>query len=100
MKGQVNDGNVHFSLQMTCEGPKYSFGVIGVSDRKLLVAAYEAKSCARLEQVLKVLEVQKLPPLVSGSSERPQHRGSLCTEFGLSVIAVVPALCLETLQKP
>lgn len=60
----MNDGNVHLSLQMTCEAPKYGFGVIGFSDRKLLVAAYEGKSCTSFEQVLKVLEVQKLSLLV------------------------------------
>lgn len=86
----MNDRNVYLSLQMTCEGSKY---------RELLVAAYERKSCTRFGQVLKVLEVQQLPALVSGSSERPQHRGSPCSQFGLSGIAVVPALYLEILQK-
>lgn len=47
-----------------------------------------------------MLDVQNLPSLVSGSSERPQHHGSPCTKFALSVIAVVPALYLEILEKP
>lgn len=38
-------------------------------------------------------------PSSSGSSKRPQHRGSPCTVFGLSVIAAVPALYLEIVQK-
>lgn len=95
----MSDGSVCLSLQMAHEGPKYSFGLRGVSDRKLLAAAYGGKSCTRFEQVLKVLEVQKLLPLVSGSSERPQHCGSPCTELGLPVSAVVPALYPEILQK-
>lgn len=64
------------------------------------MAAYEGKPCTRFEQVLRVLDVQNLPSLVSGSSERPQHHGSPCTKFALSVIAVVPALYLEILGKP
>lgn len=31
-------------------------GVIGVSDKKLLAAAHEGRSCARFAQALKVLE--------------------------------------------
>lgn len=95
----MSDGNVCLGRQVAHEGPKYSFGLRGVSDRKLLAAAYGGKSCTRFEQVLKGLEVQKLPALVSGSSERPQHRGSPCSELGLPVIAVVPALYRKIVQK-
>lgn len=52
----MKDVKAYLSLQMTDEGPKYVFGVIGVSDRKLLAAACEGRSCPRFEQALKVLE--------------------------------------------
>lgn len=94
---------------MTDEGPKYGLGVIGVSDRKLLAAACEGKSCTRFEQALKMLEhSEALTPHVvgvcfaldsSGNSNRPQHHGSPCNMFELSVIAVLPALYLEIVQK-
>lgn len=87
-------------------GPKYSFRVIGVSDRKLLTAAREGRSCTRFEQALKVLEhSEALTPHLVGdcfaldSSNRPQHHGSPCNVFGLLVIAVSPALYLEIVQN-
>lgn len=93
---------------MTDEGPKHGFGVRGVSDRKLLAAAYEGRSQTRFEQGLEGLEHSAAftPPPVgecfaldsSRSSNRPQHRGSLCSVFELSIIAASPALCLEIAQ--
>lgn len=86
----------HPSLQMRDEGPKYGFGVIGVSVRKLLAAAEEGKSCTESEQALKVLEHSEAltPHLVgewfalasSGSSNRPQHQSQ-----------VAPAMCVNHL---
>lgn len=52
----MKDVKAYLSLQMTDEGPKYGFGIIGVSDRKLLAVASEGRSCTRFEQALKELE--------------------------------------------
>lgn len=90
---------------MRNEGPKYGFGVIGVSVRKLLTAAGEGESCTGSEQALKVLEhSEALPPHLvgecfalasSGSSNRPQHQSQQpCNVCEPAVTAVLPALYL------
>lgn len=90
-------------------GSQYGFGVISVSDRKLLAATCEGRSCTRFEQALKVLECSEplSPPLVgecfafdsTGSSSRPEHHSNFCNVFELSVTAVLPVLYLEIMQN-